>query len=77
MEVCKIDGKEDVLQDQPRKPGVKVRVGSITLVMPEEEDDGHEDRPGSINVVQQSSMIINGFRASQPAGRQDSTEEWY
>jgi hypothetical protein len=67
-------GKEDALQDESLRPGVKVRVGSISFVIPEE--DTLEDYPNQVSVVQQSPVIINGVRADQSAGRRDSTEEW-
>lgn len=63
------------MQDESQRPGVKVRVGSISFVIPEEEDT-LEDYPNQVSVIQQSPVIINGVRADQSAGRRDSTEEW-
>lgn len=50
-------------------------MGSISFTVPE-NDDPSEDHPNLINIVQQSSVIVNGFRANRPSGPRDDAKEW-
>lgn len=62
------------MKDEPRNPRTKIRVSSINIVIPG-EDDSSENQPNMISIVQQSSVIVNRFRDNQSTGRQDSTAE--
>jgi hypothetical protein len=63
------------MQEEPRRARAKIRVGSITFVIPE-EDDTLDDHPKLVSVVQQSPVIINRSHDDQAARPQDGNEEW-
>ena len=63
-------------QNRPRKSGVKVRVGSLTVVIPGKDGTNFEDDSNGISIVQQNPLIITRPRKHQPAGPEDNTEGW-
>ncbi|MGF1473777.1 MAG: hypothetical protein ACFB50_18805 [Rubrobacteraceae bacterium] len=59
------------MNDRPRRPRAKVRVSSINVVIPG-DDESSRDHPSSISIVQQNSMIVN--RATPRQARQEDQD---
>ncbi len=62
-------------KDKPRKSGVRVRVGSLTVVVGGNEE-ATEDDSNQVSIVQRNPLIINGVRVRRSAGPKSGAEEW-